>query len=219
MKKTIKLFLAILLVGGSLLIFLYCKGFRITYAPDLENSWDAVSAFAAWGGVFMSFVAIMVAIQIPKKIADRQDKIALFEKRLEIYNILSSCKTSVHIMEMADKIEDENEGEGEDEDILKYLFIMFMENPKEHPEFNRKEARLHLTNCSAKLRQATFLFPEEIISYIMIVAVRLTILADADTEIDGPEKYNERKQNYIEAVKNLEKHKVFERVEAEMKMM
>lgn len=226
MKKTISWkLLLLILVGVSLLVFLYCKGFRIAYAPDLENSWDAVSAFAAWGGVFMSFVAIIVAIQVPEKIADRQDRIALFEKRLEIYNILSSCKTSVYIMEMADKIEDENEGKIEDvdedegEDILKYLFIIFMENPKEHPEFNRVEARLYLANCSAKLRQANFFFPEETISPIMIVAARLIILADSDAKTDGPEKYNERKQNYIEAVKNLEKNKVFERIEAEMKMI
>lgn len=213
----------LVIVELSLLVFLYCNGFRITFVPDLENSWEAISAFAAWFGVVTSFGAIMVAIWIPKEIADRQDRIALFEKRLEIYNILSSCKTSVHIMEMADKIKvenkgkNENEDESEDEDILKYLFIIFMENPKEHPEFNRKEARLYLTNCSVKLRQATFFFPEEITSCIMIVAARLIILADSDAKIDGAEKYNKRKQNYIEAVKNLEKSKVFERIEAGMK--
>lgn len=88
MKKFIKgrwFPLTIVIVGEAvLLVFLYCNSFRITYAPDLENSWDAVSAFATWFGVAMSFVAIMVAIRIPKEIANRQDKIALFEKRMEI---------------------------------------------------------------------------------------------------------------------------------------
>ena len=53
-------------------------GWRITYAPRLENSWDAVSAVAAWAGVFSSFIAIWFAIKVTKKIAEHQDKIALF---------------------------------------------------------------------------------------------------------------------------------------------
>lgn len=104
MKNNIKwkpLLVAIIVVlGGSLLVFLYCKGFRITYAPDLENSWDAISAFAAWGGVFMSLLAIIAAgivawrqNEISRKqtdIADKQNKIALFEKRMECYSTLQN---------------------------------------------------------------------------------------------------------------------------------
>ena len=71
--------------------FLYHKGFRITYAPDLENSWEAISACAAWAGVVASFIAIWYAIQVPKKIADRQDKIALFEKRYERFQLYEKC--------------------------------------------------------------------------------------------------------------------------------
>lgn len=63
-------------------------GFRITYAPELENNWDAISACAAWAGVVASFIAIWFAIQIPQKIADRQDKIALFEKRFACFAAL-----------------------------------------------------------------------------------------------------------------------------------
>ena len=67
-------------------------GFRITYAPELENSWEAISAVAAWVGIIVSvasavasFMAVWYAIQVPKKIVDRQDKIALFEKRYESF--------------------------------------------------------------------------------------------------------------------------------------
>lgn len=77
-------------VEVALLVFLYCNNFRVTYAPDLENSWDAVSSFAAWAGVLLSFIAIMTAIWTPKKIADRQDKIALFEKRMECYSTIQN---------------------------------------------------------------------------------------------------------------------------------
>ena len=73
-------------------------GWRITCAPELENDWDAISGVAAWVGVLISavgvvssFVAIWYAIQVPKKIADRQDKIALFEKRYECFQLFELC--------------------------------------------------------------------------------------------------------------------------------
>ena len=75
----------IALIAGLLL------GFKITYAPHLENDWDAISACASWVGVVTSLWAILVAIRIPKVIADRQDKIALFEKRFAFYDTLSRC--------------------------------------------------------------------------------------------------------------------------------
>lgn len=64
-----------------IVIVLYFCGFRITYAPDLENSWDAISACASWFGAIMSAGALFVAISIPKIIAEQQNKIALFDKR------------------------------------------------------------------------------------------------------------------------------------------
>lgn len=73
-------------------------GWRITYIPELKNNWDAISAVAAWVGVVISavsviasFVAIWYAIQVPKKIANRQDKIALFEKRYECFQFFEEC--------------------------------------------------------------------------------------------------------------------------------
>ena len=64
-------------------IILALLGFKITYNPDLDNNWDAVSACAAWVGVVVSGLAIYYAIKVPKKIAENQNKIALFEKRYE----------------------------------------------------------------------------------------------------------------------------------------
>ena len=81
----------------AILLFLY--GFRITYAPELENNWDAVSAVADWAnvvlavaGVIASFVAIWCAIQVPQKIAEEQNKISLFEKRYEAYSSILSLE-------------------------------------------------------------------------------------------------------------------------------
>lgn len=95
MKKFIKgrwfpLAIAAIIVA-ALIIFLGCIGFRITYNPALESSWEAVSAVAAWAGVITSFAAIVTAVWIPKKIAEQQNKIALFEKRYALYNTVCSC--------------------------------------------------------------------------------------------------------------------------------
>ena len=54
-------------------------GWRITYVPELENSWDAISAVASWASALVSLLAVWAAIQIPKKIADEQNNVA--EKR------------------------------------------------------------------------------------------------------------------------------------------
>ena len=78
----------ILLTALIVAILLWLLGFRITYAPSLENSWDAISACAGWAGAIFSLVAILVAIQIPKKIAEQQNRIALFEKRNNVYSKL-----------------------------------------------------------------------------------------------------------------------------------
>lgn len=67
----------------SVLLLLFAYGFKFTYAPELENSWAAISTVAAWAGVIVSSAAVFAAIQIPKKIAAQQNKIALFDKRYE----------------------------------------------------------------------------------------------------------------------------------------
>lgn len=93
-KKKIK-FLSVLVIAlFTLLAVFYFAGFRITYNPDLITDWDAVSGCAAWAGILtsslLSIAAIIYAIRVPKEIADRQDKIALFEKRIDCYNAIQS---------------------------------------------------------------------------------------------------------------------------------
>ena len=81
-------------LGLITLLVLYLLGFRITYAPYLKNHWEAISACAAWTGVFISGLAICYAIKVPKTIADRQDRISLFEKRFKLYCIFKSLYRS-----------------------------------------------------------------------------------------------------------------------------
>ena len=109
MKKILNVKIPLWIIGVILLavIFLAVVGFRITYAPELENSWNAISAVAAWASVIASTAAIFVAMYIPKRIADYQNKISLFEKRFEFYSILQRCigfSQMINNEQTADKI-------------------------------------------------------------------------------------------------------------------
>lgn len=48
--------------------------------------------------VFAPIFAICVAIWIPKRIADRQDKIALFEKRYELYKVFRQLDYNIRVI-------------------------------------------------------------------------------------------------------------------------
>lgn len=75
----------ILTVIIALVVILYWFGFRITYAPDLENKWDAISAVAVWVSALASLLTAVAAIQILKKIAREQNNIAEKKERKAIY--------------------------------------------------------------------------------------------------------------------------------------
>lgn len=82
MKKFVKgrwfPFAIIIIAEVIFLVFLYCKNFRITYAPDLENSWGAISACATWVSALAAIGAIVAAILIALKqneIGNRQNKL------------------------------------------------------------------------------------------------------------------------------------------------
>ena len=82
----------------AVLVVAFLLGFRITYAPELENSWEAISAVASWASVAVSAVAVWAAVQIPKKIADQQNKIALVNSRLEIIDLIEKIASTISMI-------------------------------------------------------------------------------------------------------------------------
>lgn len=92
--------LTVLVIFAINLILALC-GFRITYNPSLDNNWDAISACAAWAAVIVSGIAIYFAIQAPKKIAEEQNKIALFEKRYEFYIAFTKSTAFIKAIELS----------------------------------------------------------------------------------------------------------------------
>ena len=80
-------------LGIALLLgFLYHKDFRITYAPELENSWDAISACAAWAGAIGTIAVLWYnhrSIRLAQYSVQQAINLQLYEKRLALYTDLS----------------------------------------------------------------------------------------------------------------------------------
>ena len=106
-KKHWKWIVPTLVAATALIVALslYFLGFRITYDPTIITNWDAVSGCASWVGVVVSvaavvasIVAIFYAIRVPKEIANRQDQIAIFEKRLTCYSDIQQLMSCSELM-------------------------------------------------------------------------------------------------------------------------
>ena len=81
----------LILVEVVLVVILYFCGFRITYAPDLENSWDAISAVAEWVGVIVGAIIVPMAVLWIQHKWDN-DKQDVATSNLEVIKELTSFK-------------------------------------------------------------------------------------------------------------------------------
>lgn len=159
-NRPIKAGWVITIAAASILLVLitFFLGFRITYSPNLENSWDAISAFAAWAGVGASLGAIWAAIQIPKKIAEEQNKITLFEKRYTFYETLYKCMDAVDMLKKVDN----------NEVAQRYVIITFLEDATKglHGADYQTELSLTIQKMMRIFEQGEFLFEFETQLYV-----------------------------------------------------
>lgn len=189
---------ALLLVLVFVIVILYWLGFRITYAPELENSWEAVSAVAAWAGVVVSFVAIWFAVQVPKKIAEQQNKIALFEKRLEFYLTLKKLESiSVSMNNLKEPINNKS--------IQNVFVLTFTQEPKLYVEYDRdgiydKTAK-YLIEIKSILDAGPFLFSLDMKKYIIEIIQNLVELLYYSDQTGIEDKIKIYKEN-IENIKD-----------------
>lgn len=143
---------------------LYCNGYRITYPQQFETSWDAVSSVGTWAGVVVSavgvvssFIAIWIAIQVPKRIANRQDRISLFEKRYQVYNLFMILYATMNVLK--------NTPFESDSDIIKQVFDMYFdvravsEDSKELDKLQCKEREEIVRLLHSEARKIAILFP------------------------------------------------------------
>lgn len=83
-----KIILILFCIAMSVVIFKACTGWRIVYAPELEPDWNSVSAVASLIGAVGTVAAVWFAIRV----ADKQNQIALFEKRYTAYTKLNKLR-------------------------------------------------------------------------------------------------------------------------------
>lgn len=165
---------------------LYCNGYRITYPQQFETSWDAVSGFAAWFGVVVSVVsaaASFFAIWFAVRVADKQNKIALFEKRYELFVFVDRCK----LFDSALK-------RNKDYKNIRHLFLLdffdvLQRSKAEDNDFFTEK----IGSCFNRTRQTDFLFKDSDIHVLMgtlSTIVYEIIYASLSIE-EGSEKTNE----------------------------
>lgn len=199
MKKFIKwkwfpLTVAIVIVAAVAFV-MALLGWRITYAPELENSWDAISAVAAWAGVVVaitsviaSFLAVWFAIQVPRKIAKQQDKIALFKQRYRLYDLLLSCQTFALSLKAAESAQDAGR-------IFLLTFFTDSTNHREPTDIGRTSI------CYLKVIQdlslCEFLFPTEISLRVLSIAKGMSNFLSISARFDEQNTFLKLRDEYI----------------------
>lgn len=143
--------LVVAVVGTVIIAFVMAWfGWRITYAPELETSWECVSAIASVAGAVGTVSAVWFAIRV----ADKQNKIALFEKRYAVYDIL------LHCISFSNSIRDNSDNS--DISSIRSLFIVsfsyhpIIEDGSDKALF--KECTKYAMDAKDKLDTASFLF-------------------------------------------------------------
>lgn len=118
---------------------------------------DWLAVILSFFSVVLSGTAIWFAVQVPKKIADRQDKIALFEKRYHLYYLFMKC---VHTI---DRISEESTCFEDFAHVFDYYF-----NIRVSCEDNMQREKMLVTeranvirNLSEEFDKMCILFPIE----------------------------------------------------------
>lgn len=199
-------FLAIVLVIGGIFYF---GGWRITYDPQLENSWNAISAVSGWVSAIVSGLAIWFAVQVPNRIADRQNDIALYEKRFSCYSIYMQYVSLANgiknrlTMEKKERLK-----QGGDPAWLGRQFETALFRSVCGPSPSDILSKIMADEISAK--SAVFLFSEfcdeDTISKLFLTASLLIALTESSNKIFGG-KEDEAINDFLNAVENFsEKH-------------
>ena len=181
-----------LLIAVFVIALLALLGFRITYAPSAENTWDAISGCAAWAAVVASFIATFYAIRVPKKIADEQNKISLFEKRFDSFTALQRYEAFANQLKETTEINK----------YKKAFLTCFYESTA--VSISIEDAMFRINTLSTPLHQMIFLYddiPVKEISDMFSCLLDLVAALQEDKNVD------ELKSKYINIVDEfMKKH-------------
>lgn len=194
-----------LLIIGSGIIIAFLLGFRITYAPELENSWDAISGVAAWVGVIVSIlsaVASFMAVWYAIRVADKQNKIALFEKRYICYTTIQD------FLVCANQMKELNGDKG-----IQTCFRVYMDDPEDiTKDINASVLAAKLKSKQMTVISGEFLFsnysseiPQQIIDKGMDLIFATASSNDKEIGAILSSKARKLKQEYCDLCELFEK--------------
>jgi len=110
------------------------------------NWLDYLQVIASIMSIIISALAVIMAVRIPKKIADKQDKIALFDKRFGAYQIFAKYSA------FAEQIKNTNGIENYRNEFVNMFGLNVMD------EFSGTIALGKLIQVSEPIKNAVFLF-------------------------------------------------------------
>ncbi len=192
----------ILALIAAIIFVMALFGWRITYAPELENDWEAISGVAAWAevitaitSVVASFLAVWFAIQVPRKIAEQQDKIALFEKRYHLYNLLLSCQSFTLALKAAENIQD----------AWKIFLFVFYSDTLDNKNLNDIS---YVSVCYQRviheLSLCDFLFNSEIGTGVLAIVKQMSYLLHDWFHVNDQDMFTKHKNDFIALHSDME---------------
>lgn len=201
-------FVVVLCLGLVFLLLMYQMGFRITYAPDLENSWNAISATASWVSAIASFLAVWSAIQVPKQIAERQIKVDLFEKRYRVYRTLMSFDFFSALVSISK----------EPGDIEVFFYQSFCNISEEPKMYQYKIFAAKYVQVTDNLAESKFLFSEDIWKGVCKIIESVQKLVPTGEKGMSKEEFDKAKQDYLDAMKSCELKLILNKMEQELNL-
>lgn len=201
-------FVVVLCLGLVFLLLMYQMGFRITYAPDLENSWNAISGTASWVSAIASFLAVWSAIQVPKKIAERQIKVDLFEKRYRVYRTLISFDFFSALVYISK----------EPEDIKEFFYKSFHDLSESAKMFQYNLFAVKYIQVTENLAESKFLFSEDVWKGVYKIVNSVQNLVETVKEGMSKEEFDKAKQDYLDAMKSCELKLILNKMEEELNL-
>lgn len=135
----------VLLIFVMVLFILSAFGWKITYNPQLDNNWNAIDAVGGWASAIISGIAIWFAVSAPKRIAQEQNKIALFEKKFASYSVFLKYTSFAETISQINTLSQ----------LRQAFSLNFMEYGD---ETNSKELILIIKNDEKQLMSGLFLF-------------------------------------------------------------
>lgn len=187
--------------------------FELLQAIDnIANNIDALAQprFIDWLAVILSTFSIGVsgaAIIFAVRVADKQNKIALFEKRYKIFQLHESCKI---FSELLKSLENKN---GLNSNDIQVLFLaVFCDIPMGEKLNDFRFLRTQYIAIIDQLKQSQFLFDKEIELHLEIIADYLQKLIESICHQASENQLTNAAQTFIALLQDKKYDKILEKM-------